>query len=237
MVQQGGNRYPVGGDETRGSVVKIGLKAAAAGLVLAMAGGVASAALVVNEVGIANSFGVVVESDGSFDSFGIELGTPPGDGTDEWLTGTTVHHAYSFSGNITSATLTLRTGGWGFLDPANASNPATVLLQSGSDEIPIGTLGIGEPPSGNIAVVDTFTLSSDALALLASGDVYLRIVTVKGVHFDGLNSESDFGALDYSRLTITTDAGGTTPIPEPTSWALVGLALAGLAASRRRLAR
>lgn len=207
-------------------------------MVLALAGGVASAGLVVSEVGVANGFGVAVAADGSFDSFDIELGMPPGDGTDEWLVGTSVHHQFApFSGNITAATLTLGSGGWGFLDPAGSASPATVFIQSGVDQLEIGMLSLGENGDVNVSATDVFTLTSDALALLASGDVQVRIVPVFGLHATGTDPEDDYGVLDFSRLTITTDAGGTSQVPEPTTWALTALALAGLAASRRRQAR
>lgn len=227
MVQQGGDRYPVGSDETRGSVVKIGLKAAAAGLVLAMAGGVASAALVFSdEVGDRDGFGGgLLQSGDLFDPlFGVSADPADAVGTDEMLDRVEVTHSLSFSGTLTGAQLTLFHGGWG------GKAPARVAFNG----VDIGPLTVGEVGDENLAWLDTL----DLFPLLSGRPDLLTgtyRVTISTTPIDDV--QVDDGVLDFSRLTFVTDAGGTTPIPEPTSWALTGLALAGLAASRRRLAR
>lgn len=62
-----------------------------------------------------------------------------------------------------------------------------------------------------------------------------------GASFNGIARSVNFGGaagfVIFDNITLGSSLpgpGGTTPMPEPTSVALVGLALAGLAASRRK---
>lgn len=226
MVQQGGSRYPVSSDETRGSVVKIGLRAAAAGLVLALAGGVASAGMVFSdEVGDRDGFGGGIKAGNPFDQL-IDVWADPADvgGTDEMVDRVEVTHTLSFSGALTGAQLTLLHGGWG------GKAPARVAFNG----VDIGPLTVGEIGDENFAWRDTFDLFQllSARPDLLTGTYQVTITTtpIDATQFDD-------GVLDYSQLTFMTDAGGGIAVPEPTSWALTSLALAGLAASRRRQAR
>lgn len=228
MVQPGGNRYPGRVNEIRGRVVNLSLKAASAGLALVLASGIASANMVFsNRVGDVDGFGIGATTPNQpfFALDVLDFGSPDLDGTDELIDETEVNHQYTFSGNILSAKLTLFHGGWGAFGPAR-------LLFNGTQ---VATLMLGEVGNDNITLRETFDLFqlldlTNNPSLLTGNDL-VRIVSVPGTDLGG---PFDDGVLDYSLLTITTDAPGTTPVPEPTSWALVGLALASLAASRRR---
>lgn len=209
----------------RGSVVKIGLKAAAAGMVLALAGGVASAGAVFNsQVGDDDGFGSgLIQPGDLFDPIFDVLADADAAGTDEMLDSVEVTHALSFNGNLTGASLTMVHGGWGGKAPAR-------VLFNGTD---IGPLTVGEVDVDNYARLDTFDLfqlldlGNKPNLLTGTYRVTITTTPIDGVQFDD-------GVLDFSRLTFVTDAGGTTPVPEPTTWALTALALAGLAASRRQ---
>lgn len=84
----------------------------------------------------------------------------------------------------------------------------------------------------------TYTSAADLAAFIGTGNLGAFNVRAVGAGFIG----SDNGNLDSSistqaryNLTLTYDyTAPVTPIPEPTSMALVGLGALGLAAARRR---
>lgn len=201
--------------------VKKYLLAALAAVLLGTAG-ISSAGVVVSQVGDEDGFGIGVKAGDSFNVFDVWFGLPDGDGTDEWIDGgVSLQHVYTWTGNILSATLEVFSGGWGRFAAAE------VRLNGQR----VGDLTLGQTANvEGIANLDSFDLSS-YIALLKGHD------TIDIVPMGTTDEAGDDGVLDFSRLTITTDSGGANPVPEPTSWALVGLALAGLAASRRRQAR
>lgn len=199
--------------------VKTCLRAAFAAVLLGTAG-IASAGAIVSQVGDKDGFGIGVLAGDVFDPFDVQFGSPDGDGTDEWVDGgLSVQHVYSLTGNILSASLEVFSGGWG---------------RFASAEVRLNGLRIGDLTAGQtstvdgIANLDPFDLTP-YIALLTGNDT-IHIVPMGTTDLAG-----DDGVLDYSLLTIVTDPSGT--VPEPTSWALTALALAGLAASRRRQAR
>lgn len=228
------------------------LAATAAAVVLVSMAGTASASQLLSWVGNANGFGPVLDPfsgdpmpplvtpdvnaqvfDASLlfsDDAGSTSPTPPGDGsyeqsTDIWIGasgtfGLTVHHAYTPVTGIVSAKLRIFSGGWGLDSRAKVLvNGHLVGELTDAEEVSPGDIN----DITNFTFLDEFILSGAALVSLGTGTDSVEIMAGDG----------DAGVLDYSLLTIETVATGT-PVPEPSSWALVGLALAGLAASRRR---
>ena len=144
------------------------------------------------------------------------LGSPAGDGTDEWLDGgTSVQIASNWTGTLISATLEMVSGGWG------ADGLAQVIFNG--QLIGQLTAAFDNTTGDSFVVKDVFDLTP-YLALI-SGNDSLAIVTFSGL---------DGGALDYAKLLLQIlDASGGNA-PEPATLALVGLALAGVSLQWRR---
>ena len=144
------------------------------------------------------------------------LGSPAGDGTDEWLDGgTSVQIASNWTGTLISATLEMVSGGWG------ADGLAQVIFNG--QLIGQLTAAFDNTTGDSFVVKDVFDLTP-YLALI-SGHDSLEIVTFSGL---------DGGALDYAKLLLQIlDASGGNA-PEPATLALVGLALAGVSLQWRR---
>lgn len=146
------------------------------------------------------------------------VGSPAGDGTDEWLDGgTSVQITSAWTGTLLSATLELVSGGWG------ADGLAKVMFNG--QLLGYLTAAFDDNTGDSFVVKDVFDLTP-YLALI-SGTDSLEIVS---------SSDLDGGALDYAKLSLQireTGSGGGD-VPEPATLALVALALAGMSLQRRR---
>lgn len=146
------------------------------------------------------------------------VGSPAGDGTDEWLDGgTSVQITSAWTGTLLSATLELVSGGWG------ADGLAKVMFNG--QLLGYLTAAFDDNTGDSFVVKDLFDLTP-YLALI-SGTDSLEIVS---------SSDLDGGALDYAKLSLQireTGSGGGD-VPEPATLALVALALAGMSLQRRR---
>lgn len=193
---------------------------AAAALLVSPAG---HAGLVVSTVGDANGFGVdpSLQPGDVFDSFFVPAFDPAeGVVTDRVIAQTfTLMHLYSFSGTVSSASLELFSAGWGLYGLAS-------LYVNG---VHVGELSAGEVGALEYVRQDLFDLTPllTQISLRGSDSVQIRVV-------GGPGAELDAGALDYSRLTVVTDAGPSGGnAPEPASPVLIALALLGAFAARR----
>lgn len=180
--------------------------------------GTAVASPVVSLVGADDGLGIGLAVGASF--FPLELINPGPNGTGEWRADALpMVHNMPFTGTLSSAKLEIFSGGWGY------QSPVSVRLNGHL----IGDLTSTDPSiiggDANRTVLDSFDLSG-----------HLEWVTGHDtVSFDVLNAD-DFGAIGFSRLTLQVNAT-TGTVPEPATFALAALALAGMALHRQRRPR
>lgn len=186
---------------------------------------------VMDLVGVVDGFGTgsPLASGDVFDRFFVP-DYDPGEGivTDRVMPGgATLGLNPGASGSITSAQLEIFAGGWGLYGAAG-------VYVNG---VFVGNLTIGEDAATltEYAYLDTFDLTPLLAQLNLSGSDSIEIRPVEGP-----GNEVDYGAVDYARITIQTDAGGggggTSGVPEPATPALALLALGAAAWTRRRRA-
>lgn len=188
------------------------------GVLALVLAGTAAATPVVSLVGADDGLGIGLTVGADF--FPFELVNPGPNGTGEWRADALpMVHDKPFTGTLSSATLEIFSGGWGYLSPvAVRFNGHLIGELTSTDPSVIGG-------GANRTVLDSFDLSS-----------HLDWVTgYDTVSFDVLNVD-DFGAIGFSRLTLQVNdtTGGGTGVPEPAMFALAALALAGVALQRRR---
>ena len=189
---------------------------AAAALAMAAAVGVTTAAgaTLVSLVGDKDGLGLGLASGDGFDFH--QVGPVDVQGTDQWHDGDfSFVHDYALAGPVASARLEVSSGGWGL------RKPASLFLLDGT---PVGTL-VGYLTDSDDPLFlfrDVFDLTP--FTALLSGNDRFEIRPAEGL--------GDAGALDYSQLSVTF--GPAAAVPEPSGPALLGLALAALAASTRR---
>ncbi|MBT9486172.1 MAG: PEP-CTERM sorting domain-containing protein [Rubrivivax sp.] len=202
-------------------------KLAAWALALGLTAGLAQAGVVTSTVGLADGFGDGQTVGGVFDSFNLGYyDAMEGVATDR-VSGESLSFGHDYTQDlagrtITGATIELVSAGWG--------NFATAKLFING--VFVDELADGEDDDGFEYVrYNSFNLGSLLSQLLLDGT---DTVTIETYGFFG--NVLDDGALDFSRLTITTQedtGGGQAPEPASLALAAVGLA-AAVGASRRR---
>lgn len=186
-------------------------------LSLGLAVGSVQAAVVTSQIGVDDGLGLGVQAGEVIDYFSLPLGTGPG----EWHDGGGFSAALnsSWSGQLVSARLELFAGGWGL------DGQAQVFLNN----VLIGLVTEGDLANlgDNYATFDAFDLIDPLGLLNVNADNSFEVRT---------SGPDDAGVLGFARLTLTTrDAANA--VPEPASYALAGLALAGALVAWRRQAR
>jgi len=188
-------------------------------LALAVLGSAAQAGVVESRFGPTDGLGIGLTSGDTFEFF--DLVNPQLDGTNEWVEGGfTAQLSVSWSGSLTGASLEIFAGGWGFGGDASVylNNQLVGLLTNGDGD----QTGLFV----NTAWLDGYNLASMLGQIGTSNTIEIRTLDA-----------NDFGSLGYIKLTLQTrDAGGGS-LPEPASFVLAAVALAGAAMTTRRRRR
>ncbi len=155
-----------------------------------------------------------------------------------------VAHGFTMGGNSsTDATVDIGPGVLDYVEPFSVEGDATgvLTLAFGGPQTRIGfgwALSLAPPGGGAVELFDDNGVSLGSLAFRGDSDSFTGVAT----GFAGVQSDAAFWraevswnqagrfALDNLRFTSTASSG----VPEPGTLALLGLGLAGLAASRRR---
>ena len=187
--------------------------------VLAMAiAGAAAATPVVSLFGADDGMGIGLMVGEEF--FPFDLVNPGADGSGDWMNGfATIQHANAFTGTVIGAVLEIFSGGWGYGGATKVNFNGNFLgYLTSTDPSVLGS-------AANRTVLDSFDFSG-----------HLDWVTGHDLVSFEFADALDFGAIGFSRLTLQVNdtTGGGTGVPEPATFALAALALAGVALQRRR---